>query len=171
MNDLKLNQTIFANSTCYFNGEVIQICKTTLADAITEGNRTVIKLGGGHNWGCIPTRERHLVIANKKDIRPFISERIERRNKLYLEQKSLGLTELLESGKILLCVENYRDRVQLTILSHSRTYNSLAEGKIMEFTQEYKTLKLRDLNKLPNNIFNNLEKAIQYLENMILSEL
>jgi len=156
MNDLKLNQTIFANSTCYFNGEVIQICKTTLADAITEGNRTVIKLGGGHNWGCIPTRERHFVIANKKDIRPFISERIERRNKSYLEQKSLGLTELLESGKILLCVENYRDRVQLTILSHSRTYNSLAEGKI---------------NKLPNNIFNNLEKAIQHLENIILSEL
>jgi hypothetical protein len=177
MNDLRLHQTIFANSTCYFNGEILEICKTTLADAITDSNGDVrIKLGAGHNWGCIPTRERSSIIANESDIRPFIEKRIENKNKFLLGLHTPKiLSEQLESGKMLLFVENERNEINLTIFEHDRTYSSLSEGKTIEFIQKhafgYRKLKLKELDMLPHNVFNNIEDAIKCLEKMIINEL
>jgi hypothetical protein len=177
MNDLRLHQTIFANSTCYFNGEILEICKTTLKDAITDSNGDVrIKLGAGHNWGCIPTRERSSIIANESDIRPFIEKRIENKNKFLLGLHTPKiLSEQLESGKMLLFVENERNEINLTIFEHDRTYSSLSEGKTIEFRQKhafgYRKLKLKELDMLPHNVFNNIEDAIQCLEKMIINEL
>lgn len=177
MNDLRLHQTIFANSTCYFNGEILEICKTTLKDAVTDSNGDVrIKLGAGHNWGCIPTRERSSIIANESDIRPFIEKRIENKNKFLLGLHTpKTLSEQLESGKMLLFVENERNEINLTIFEHDRTYSSLSEGKTIEFRQKhafgYRTLKLKELDMLPHNVFNNIEDAIQCLEKMIINEL
>ena len=77
MEDLRLHQTIYADSTCYFSGQIVEIHKTTLADAVTDSSgKTHIKLGAGHNWGCIPNRDRNRVIANESDIRPFVEEKI-----------------------------------------------------------------------------------------------
>lgn len=177
MNDLRLHQTIFANSTCYFNGEILEICKTTLKDAITDSNGDVrIKLGAGHNWGCIPTRERSSIIANESDIRPFIEKRIESKNKFLLGLHTPKiLSEQLESGKMLLFVENERNEINLTIFEHDRTYSSLSEGKTIEFIQKhafgYRKLKLKELDMLPHNVFNNIEDAIKCLEKMIINEL
>lgn len=177
MNDLRLHQTIYANSTCYFNGEIVEICKTTLADAVTDSSGKVhIKLGAGHNWGCIPTRERSGIIANESDIRPFIEKRIENKNEFLLGLHTpKDLSEQLKSGKMLLFVENRGNRITLTIFEHDRTYSSLSEGKVIEFRQKwaggYRTLKLNDLDSLPHNTFNNIEEAVNCLEKMIIREL
>jgi len=177
MNDLRLHQTIYADSTCYFNGEIVEICKTTLADAVTNSSGKVhIKLGAGHNWGCIPTRERSGVIANERDIRPFIERKIENKKKFLLGfHTPKDLSEQFKSGKMLLFVENRGNRITLTIFEHDRTYSSLSEGRVIEFRQKhafgYRTLKLKELDMLPHNVFNNIEDAIQCLEKMIINEL
>lgn len=177
MNDLKLHQTIYADSTCYFHGEIVEICKTTLADAVTNSDGKLnIKLGSGHNWGCIPSRERDCVIANESDIRPFIERKIENKKKFLLGMYTpKDLNEQLENGKMLLFVENERNKINLTIFEQDKTYSSLSEGKVIEFRQKhglgYRTLKLKDLDMLPHNVFNNIEDAIQCLEKMIINEL
>lgn len=174
MNDLRLNQTIYANSTCYFDGEIVEICKTTLKDATSHSNGKVeIKLGGGHNWGCIPTRSRDNIIANESDIRPFIERKIARKNDTLSQNRiPTNLSEQLEQGKTLLVVEERRDEIILYAFELYQTYNSLLEGKTIEFRQKfcgsgYKSLKLKDLDKLPKNTFNNIDDAIQYMENLI----
>lgn len=169
MNDLRLNQVIFADSSCYFNEEIIQICRTTLVDAITDSyGRVSIKLGGGHNWGCIPSRERASVIANKEDIRPFIERKIARKNKKLSELSTpTNLTEQLEQGKLVLVLEERRGEFSLVPFKLQNTYSSLSEGKVFEFTNKYSTLKLRNLDNLPQNVFNNLEDAIKTLEKWI----
>lgn len=177
MEDLRLHQTIYADSTCYFSGEIVEIHKTTLADAITNSSgKTHIKLGAGHNWGCIPNRDRNRVIANESDIRPFVEEKIKSRNEFLLGLHTpKTLSEQLESGKMLLFVENVRNSITLTIFEHNGTYSSLSEGKVIEFRQKWagghRTLKLNDLDSLPHNTFNNIEEAVNCLEKMIIREL
>ena len=39
MSDLRLHQTIYADSSCYFSGQIVEIHKTTLVDAITTGDK------------------------------------------------------------------------------------------------------------------------------------
>lgn len=173
MSDLRLHQTIYADSTCYYDGQIVEICKTILLDAITDSNgKTEIYLGAGHNWGCLPSRKRIQIIANKSDIRPFIERKIEDKKIFFLSrQESINLNEQLESGKMLLFVENFRDRITLSIFELNKTYTSLKHGKIMEFDQKHKTLKLKDFDNLPHNIFNNIEEAVNCLEKMIIREL
>lgn len=177
MEDLRLHQTIYADSTCYFSGQIVEIHKTTLADAITNSSgKTHIKLGAGHNWGCIPSRDRNRVIANESDIRPFVEEKIKIRNEFLLGLHTpKTLSEQLESGKMLLFVENRGDTITLTIFEHNGTYSSLSEGKVIEFRQKwaggYRTLKLNELDSLPHNTFNNIEEAVNCLEKMIIREL
>ena len=161
MSDLRLHQTIYADSSCYFSGQIVEIHKTTLVDAITNSSgKTHIKLGAGHNWGCIPSRDRNGVIANESDIRPFIEEKIKSKSEFLLTYHT---------------PINLSEQLTLTIFELIGTYSSLSEGKVIEFRQKwaggYRTLKLNELDSLPHNTFNNIEEAVNCLEKMIIREL
>jgi hypothetical protein len=127
MKDLKLNQRILADSTWYSRGQVVELCLTTLKDALNTPRGVEIILGEGHSWGCIPTRDRNRVIANIGDLRGFFDEKISRKE---------GLEQRLKEGKSVLRVYENKHNKTLYVVEFTKQgeVNSLRDGNYIEFS-------------------------------------
>jgi hypothetical protein len=161
MDGLKINQKILADSTCYFSdSQVIELCPTTLIDAVNTQRGIVIELGGGHNWGACPDRSRDRVVAKAGDIKPFFDMKISRKE---------GLEERLKAGKSLLRVYQNPNNKELYVeeFSFSQKVDSLKDGKYTEFKKQSsfmrETLKVYGGN-IPHGFYTTLEDTFKEFE-------
>lgn len=163
MEGLKLNQKILADSTCYFSsGQIVELCPTTLKDARNTTNGIRIDLGGGHNWGACPTRERSRVIAQVDDLKKFFETKLSRKE---------GIEERVNSGKSLLRVYHNQNNQVLYVVEFRKgqEVDSLREGKYVvyeenSFFKEY--IKVYN-NNIPLGFYSTIEEAFKALENKV----
>jgi hypothetical protein len=161
MDGLKINQKILADSTCYFSAsQVIELCPTTLKDAVNTQRGIVIELGVGHNWGACPNRSRDRVIAKAGDLKVFFDVKISRKE---------GLEERLKAGKSLLRVHQNQNNKVLYVeeFSFYQNVDSLREGKYTEFKKQdsfmTETLKVYGGN-IPHGFYTTLEDTFKEFE-------
>jgi len=164
MNGLKINQKILADSTSYFyETQIVELCPTTLKDARNTPQGIQIDLGGGHSWGCIYSRNRDRVIANKKDLAEFFKKKID---------KKKGLEDRLKEGKSLLRVyENKNNGVLYVVeFKYAGSVDSLKDGKYTKFKSEYEFISVRDKN-IPKGFYDNIDETFKVLNELVVSHL
>lgn len=163
MNSLKLNQRILADSTCYFSsGQIVELCPTTLNDARNTPNGIRIDLGGGHDWGCIPSRERKSVIAEIGDLREFFDKKISSKE---------GIEQRLKNGKSIIRVYQNGNNTVLYVVEFKKheEVDSLKDGKYVVFRDDRSiSSSVKVINgNLPQGFYTNIEDAFNVLERFV----
>jgi len=171
MKNLKLNQRILVNSSCYFKEEIFKFEKTRLADASKTEDGYRVRMTDGH-WGACPTRDKSEVIACEGDIDRIV----ERFFTAQLEKSSLEIGQ--GKGKSLLIVENVNHKSGGQVVVKSVRFvgaeETLREGKSDKYSAETFmgsiSLKIKD-EVMPYGVFDNIEQAKERLTELLKNSL
>ena len=153
LNELKIGQPIIANSTCYFQGELIDVCLTSIADAYKQDRLGIrIKMAKDHNWGACPTRGLDNVIISQEDIKKLFDKRLEQ----YLSKNKLDHSKTVWWVGI-----TPAKNIKVIPMTFQKKVESLAEGNYDLYASRMHQTRVVN-GKTPANVWSDIDGA--YIE-------
>jgi hypothetical protein len=112
MENLKLNQKILVDSSCYFGGQIIELDKTSVYDVI-DGRVT---MENNNNWGACPTRSRNQVVSTEAEAEVFFNKKIQsfKKRELFNEEDVYLVKD--DTGRNSVSLFRYRKQKSTTSL-------------------------------------------------------
>jgi hypothetical protein len=158
MKDIKLDQNILADSSCYFDKSYMLIVyKTTVKDVV---NQKDIILGGGHDWGACPSRRREDVIAKPNDAENLLMAHI----------KCRDLENFIKTKKVLFQIDARENGIYVKLFVATERVDSLREGKYIlykSYQSSYSSFKFAEGSKIPESMATSLEDAVKKLKKAV----
>jgi hypothetical protein len=112
MTNLKLNQKILVQSSCYFGGQLIELDKTSVYDVI-DGR---VKMENNNNWGACPTRDRKDVISTEEEAEAFFKKKVEMHKDSLNKNKDDVFLVKDDKGRNSVSIFRYRKQEPITSL-------------------------------------------------------